>query len=325
MNFNDVDLDLIRCFVTVVESDGFTQASKRLHTTQSAVTLKIKRLEEQLGCRLFRKTTPPLQLSVEGEVALGYAVKLMSVNREMMLRVSRPQRDDTLRVGLLDPLGRQVLPLWMVRFAQKFPGQKIVTEVGFLFDLLKQLEEDKLDAVIGTSGYTSMSEYKFAPALEETRLHHHELHWVKAEGSKIDVSKDPLPLVMFGANCGLRLRALEALQQHNRTFDIVFVGGTLNLVQAAVVGDLGITALSPFAFADGMVVVQDLSLPLLPASNIAAYYRKKSDNTKVQELVSFLFKAFADMKKETSLMAKSVLGKARTNGEQKLKPARVAG
>ena len=61
MSMPDIDLDLVRCFVTVVESSGFTQASKRLHLTQSAITLKIKRLEDMLGQRLFVKTVPPLR------------------------------------------------------------------------------------------------------------------------------------------------------------------------------------------------------------------------------------------------------------------------
>ena len=49
----DLDLDLLRCFLTVVESGGFTRASKQLHLTQSAITLKIKRLEDLLERRLF--------------------------------------------------------------------------------------------------------------------------------------------------------------------------------------------------------------------------------------------------------------------------------
>ncbi len=69
--FPDIDLDLIRCFLTVVENGGFTQASTRLHVTQSGITLKIKRLEEQLNCRLFRRTTKPFELSHEGEIVLG--------------------------------------------------------------------------------------------------------------------------------------------------------------------------------------------------------------------------------------------------------------
>ena len=46
MRIPDLDLDLVRCFVTVVESGSFTQAAKRLRLTQSAITLKIKRLED---------------------------------------------------------------------------------------------------------------------------------------------------------------------------------------------------------------------------------------------------------------------------------------
>ena len=72
MRIPDLDLDLVRCFVTVVESGSFTQAGKRLRLTQSAITLKIKRLEELIQRRLFLRTTKPLELSLEGEIALGY-------------------------------------------------------------------------------------------------------------------------------------------------------------------------------------------------------------------------------------------------------------
>jgi DNA-binding transcriptional LysR family regulator len=101
----DIDLDLIRCFLTVVESGGFTQASKRLHITQSGITLKIKRLEEQLKCRLFRRTTKPPELSHEGEIVLGYARRLLDLNQEMVERVSKPKNNEALRLGVVDHFG----------------------------------------------------------------------------------------------------------------------------------------------------------------------------------------------------------------------------
>jgi DNA-binding transcriptional LysR family regulator len=61
----DLDLDLLRCFLTVVESGGFTRASKRLHLTQSAITMKIKRLEDLLERRLFFPTSK-YQLLING-------------------------------------------------------------------------------------------------------------------------------------------------------------------------------------------------------------------------------------------------------------------
>ncbi|MBV8641209.1 MAG: LysR family transcriptional regulator [Verrucomicrobia bacterium] len=68
MRIPDLNLDLVRCFVTVVETGGFTRASKRLHLTQSAITHKIKRLENLLQRRLFVRTIKPLELSAEGEI-----------------------------------------------------------------------------------------------------------------------------------------------------------------------------------------------------------------------------------------------------------------
>ena len=55
-----------------------------------------------------------------------------------------------------------------------------------------------------------------------------------------DPSKDPLPLVMFGAKCRFRPIALEALQKAGRTWEIVYVGGSLNSAQTAVEADLGL-------------------------------------------------------------------------------------
>src|SRR5687767_15925444 len=103
--FRDIDLDLVRTFLTVVESGGFTNASRRLHLTQSGITLKIKRLEEQLSCRLFQRTIKPLELSEEGEIVLGYARRLLDLNQQMVQRVTKPKEGKALRLGVVDHFG----------------------------------------------------------------------------------------------------------------------------------------------------------------------------------------------------------------------------
>src|SRR6266436_6963983 len=209
----DIDLDLLRTFLTVVESGGFTLASKRLHVTQSGITLKIKRLEQQLNCRLFQRTTKPLELSHEGEIVLGYARRLLDLSQEMAQRVAKPKRTGALRMGVVDHFGPQLLPLWLAEFRETLPQTKILSDIGLTDELLKALEDDKFDLVIASAGYTAMGEYKLAPSIEETHLQKEKLLWVQAENSKIDPSKDPLPLVMFGAKCRFRPIALEALQK----------------------------------------------------------------------------------------------------------------
>src|SRR6266481_322847 len=285
----DIDLDLIRCFLTVVESGGFTQASTRLHVTQAGITLKSKRLEEQLKCRLFRRTVKPLELSHEGQIVLGYARRLLDLNQELVERVAKPKKDGALRLGVVDHFGPQLLPMWLAEFRESFPNVKIVSDIGLTHELLKDLEDDKFDLVIASAGYTAMGEYKLAASIQETHLQKETMIWVQSKSSKIDPSKDPLPLVMFGPKCRFRPIALEALQKAGRTWEMVYVGGSLNSVQTAVGADLGLSVLSPLSLTQGITIVgRNSGLPALPTADLAIYSRRKPSHPMVQRLTTFL-------------------------------------
>ena len=290
----DIDLDLLRTFLTVVESGGFTLASKRLHVTQSGITLKIKRLEQQLNCRLFQRTTKPLELSHEGEVVLGYARRLLDLSQEMAERVAKPRKEIPLRLGVVDHFGPELLPVWISRFKETFPNAKIISDIGLTHDLLKDLEDDNFDLVIASAGYTAMGEYRLAAAIQETHFQKETLLWVKAKNSQIDPKQDPLPLVMFGSKCRFRPITLEALQKAGRPYEIVFVGGSLNSVQTAVLADLGLSVLSPLSLAEGLTVLDNASgLPKLPGADLAIYSRKKLGHPMVLQLTTFLVESLA--------------------------------
>src|SRR6267154_3175937 len=294
MHCPDIDLDLIRCFLTVVESGGFTQASKRLHVTQSGITLKIKRLEENLKCKLFKRTVKPLELSAEGEVVLGYARRLLDLNEEMVQRVAKPKKDSGLRLGVVDHFGPQLLPQWLAEFKKRFPKVKIFSDLGMTQDLLKDLEDDNYDLVIASAGYTGMGEYKLAPSIQETLLQKERMLWVKAQESKIDPTIDPLPLVMFSSKCRFRPIALEALQKAGRPYEIVFVGGNLSAIQTGVEADLGLSVLSPLSLSQSMVVVgSDSGLPELPSADLAIYSRKKPTDPMLLRFIAFLVESLA--------------------------------
>src|SRR5882672_5270715 len=290
----DINLDLIRCFLTVVESGGFTQASKRLHVTQSGITLKIKRLEENLKCKLFKRTVKPLELSAEGEIVLGYARRLLDLNQEMVQRVAKPKNEAVMRLGVVDHFGPQLLPQWLAEFKKRFPKVKIFSDLGLTQDLLKDLEDDNYDLVIASAGYTAMAEYKLAPSIQETLLQKERMLWVKAQESKIDPTIDPLPLVMFSSKCRFRPIALEALQKAGRTWEIVYVGGSLNFVQTGVEADLGFSVLSPLSLTQGIVIVGNSSgLPALPAADLAIYSRRTPSHPMIPKLTDFLVESVA--------------------------------
>ena len=296
----DIDLDLVRCFVTVVESSGFTQASKRLHLTQSAITLKIKRLEDMLGQRLFVKTVPPPELTLEGEIVLGYAFRLLELNREMVTRVSKSDAMTTIRLSVISHFGYHHLPLWLSAFKKACPQIQVVTDMGMTDELLKSLDEDRFDLVIAGAGYTGMSQYKSAPRLHEQHLQKEKLIWVQAEDSKIDLKKDPLPLVMFGPKCRFRPLCLDALQKAGRTWEIVYDGGSIQAIQSAVEADLGLSVVTPISLKPGIEIVgKKAGLPPLPPCELALYYRKDLTVPAVQKLADFIVEQVTHLENES--------------------------
>ncbi len=289
MRLPDLDLDLVRCFVTVVKTGGFTRASKELHLTQSAITLKIKRLEDLLQKRLFLRTTKPLELSPEGEVVLGYASRLLDLNLELFQRLAEPRETGVLRLGIVQHFGYHFLPVWLSEFKKDWPGARLVTDMGTTADLLKGLEEERFDLVIAPAGYATSAQSRMASMLQEQYLQKEPLIWVQAERSKIDATKDPLPLITFGPLCRFRPIAVEALRKAGRSWEIVYDSPSISSVQMAVEADLGLSILSPFWLVPGIDIAgKKAKLPPLPTSHLALYSRKSPPQPSVQRLASFL-------------------------------------
>ena len=86
MRLPDLDLDLLRGFVTVAERGGFTAAGQALGLTQSAVSLKVKRLEDVLGKPVLLRQPKGVALTREGETLLAYARRMLALNEEAVRR-----------------------------------------------------------------------------------------------------------------------------------------------------------------------------------------------------------------------------------------------
>ena len=74
-----LDTDQLRSFLAIVDAGSFTKAAERVHKTQSAVSMHIRRLEEQLGCALFVKQGRGTRLTAEGENLIDYARRMIQV------------------------------------------------------------------------------------------------------------------------------------------------------------------------------------------------------------------------------------------------------
>ena len=84
-----LDTDQLRSFLAIVDSGSFTKAAERVHKTQSAVSMHVRRLEEQLGCALFVKHGRGARLTEEGEQLIEFARRIVQVEAGAFAALSR--------------------------------------------------------------------------------------------------------------------------------------------------------------------------------------------------------------------------------------------
>jgi DNA-binding transcriptional LysR family regulator len=301
----DLDLDLLRCFLAVAESGGFTAAAKRLNLSQSAVSLKIQRLESILEREVFARTSRSLTLTREGEIVHGYAHRLLALSREMIQLIAQPAVEGIFRLGVMLQFGQQFLPQLLSQFKRHLPQVSLTVEVGMTADLLKALEEDRFDAVVGAAGYSPKPGAKLEAYHEERVLLREPTVWVQSASSVIDIRRDPLPLILFSAPCGLRKTALEILEKAGRPWQIVYSSTSLASIQSAVEADLGISILGRSSLLPGMKAIKSrAAVPALPDIAVALYASKTANPALVQSLSAFLSQTFASREKKKRAVAR---------------------
>jgi len=250
----DLDLDLLRCFVQVAERGGFTPGATALGLTQSAVSLKVKRLEDLLGRRVFERTSRSVALTRDGETLLAYARRMLALNDEAVRRLVAPPVAGHLRLGVADHFVPRNLAPILARFAADYPEVRLEVEVGRSHELRAAQERGALDLVLGKrrDGETA-----------GTILWTEPIIWVAAPGWEAPSGR-PLPVAMLPQGCMFRDRALAALARAGMGFEVVYTSASLLGVAAAAQAGLAATVLGRSGLPPGL-----RELPGLPPLGVA--------------------------------------------------------
>lgn len=138
----------LRYFWAVAHNGNLTRTAEQLHVSQSALSLQIKKLEEQLGHELFERRGKQLILTEAGRLALDHADVIFASGTELLNTLSGEGTSrEVLRVGALATLSRN----FQIAFLNPLVGREqteVVVRSGNLADLLAQLEAHRLDVVL---------------------------------------------------------------------------------------------------------------------------------------------------------------------------------
>lgn len=138
----------LRYFWAVAHNGNLSRAAEQLHVSQSALSVQIRKLEEQLGHALFERRGRQLVLTEAGRIALDHADAIFETGEQLLGTMQEQSRARAvLRVGALSTLSRN----FQLRFLQPLLGRddvEVVVRSGSLGELLGQLEAHRLDVVL---------------------------------------------------------------------------------------------------------------------------------------------------------------------------------
>ncbi len=252
----DFDPALLRAFLAVKETGGFTRAAQRLHLTQSAVSHQIRRLEEQVGRPLLHRTTRRLTVTEDGEDFLRYAQQILETLDAMTRRFQPSSISGVVRFGAPDTFMGERLPPLLSQFARSFPATRMEVSVSMHLDFRAMIRAGELDLAVVMS----------PPGCEEgTRLRRTQLVWAAAESFEPKPGAS-LPLAFFPKPCVNREVASEALDAMALDWHVVFTSASQHGIRAAVLAGLAVTVLTREDVEPGMKIVDGrYGLPPLPS------------------------------------------------------------
>jgi len=145
-----VDTELLKTFLEVSRTRHFGRAAEALYLTQSAVSFRIRQLENQLGVNLFTRHRNNIRLTTAGERLLPYAENLMSIWLAAKKEVSHTSQHNQLTIGASASLWECMLSEWLVALYQHHSGLQFEARIAQRQSLVKQLHERQLDLLITT-------------------------------------------------------------------------------------------------------------------------------------------------------------------------------
>lgn len=267
MNGQPFDLDLLRAFATVADCGGFTAAAGRLNSTQSTVSQKVLRLEEQAGHRLLERSHRQVRLTEAGEQLIGYARRMLALDAEARQLLSGASVAATLRLGLPEDFAAGRTTRMLSAFARRHDNVRLEVTSGLSRELRSLYDRSELDIVVVKQRRGSG---------EAVQRWQESLSWIDSAAHPV-LALDPLPLVVFPPRGLYRDDMVAALDASGRRWRVSYTSSSLASIQSAVADGLGISLLPARVVHDRHRVVEPQDgLPMIETMEIALYYRPEA-------------------------------------------------
>ena len=253
----ELDSELLRTFIAIVDTGSFTNAANVVNRTQSAVSMQMKRLEAVTGSTMFKRDGRNVRLTVHGETLQRYARRILKMHAEALSALKQTEYNGRVTLGVPDDFIESFLPIFLKKFYKDYPFVEVNVICLGSEVLREMLEKNELDLAIMTSRSQTV-------VSKEILLRRESAVWVTSKTS-IAHEQNPLPLAMFGSQCMFQHWAIDALDNIDRTYRIAYSSQSLGGLLAYVRAGIGVTVLAESSVSNEFrILSQQDNFPLLP-------------------------------------------------------------
>ena len=257
-----LDIEHLKTFVAIAELKSFSKAAKQLHLTQSTVSQRIMRLEEELDAELIDRTTRATELTVSGKKLLMYARQILALAQEAREVIKNDIRGKVIHIGAPENVISQTLLASFSVFYDRYPGTRFEITTGLSEELRAMYESGQLDMVVvrqkeGEGGVT---------------LRQEPLVWIDSR-EKPAVHRNPLPLVLFPDRGLYREDIFHTLNRLQRPWRIALVSPVLSGILSAVAHGIGVSIVPKGALLNTHVVLDEQHGFAVSTMELALYHR----------------------------------------------------
>ncbi|MGI9352859.1 MAG: LysR family transcriptional regulator [Rhizobiaceae bacterium] len=278
-----LEIDALRALLAIEKHGGVTRAAEHLGLSQSAVSHKIRRMEQTLDCELLARRSGSPLFTEAGERLNNYARRMINLHDEALADLGKKPLAGTIRLGITEDTATSDIARILGRFTRLYPAVNVRTRAGQSLNVQTWLASGELDAAIMQVFHNEVLKDDFV-------LFNDSLNWVKSPDFVLDPSRH-IPFLSFDNNCFYRQWGFTEGQLEGHRFEKVLECPSAAGIQSAVRSGLGIALLN------GMHVTQDIEIidrefPQPPDITFVARVHSKSRTAPVKALVEEIEREF---------------------------------
>jgi DNA-binding transcriptional LysR family regulator len=279
----NLPIDYLRTFIAVADTKGFTKAGIQVNRSQSAVSMQIKRLEDEIDKPLFERIGKTVKLTIEGYLLINYARRIVKEHDDAVMALSKPALKGFVRFGSPEHYTAGVLPKLLARFASSFPDVLVEMRCENSDEIKRAVDKGELDIGLCTQIHEGGQV-----------IYHDPVVWITDPGFIIQRDKY-LSLAVFEEDCIFRSWALKALEKAGIEYRIVYVSRSMSGILDAVRAGLAIAPIVQSNVPPDLTTVGvENGLPVLPISDIVLHTVKAPVPDTVACFADHLIKSFRE-------------------------------